>query len=360
MGFNLLSSEQVHALSVEGLGLDPSLIDLTSSEAMACLARRAASLVCPVPQNKLIQTITSSLIGLIDESNSVRSRVNNALENLTSCGDLLEKKKVVEDIEEDETLIYVAPPAFVKANDHVILLIGIFPDDILPLPDEILSCLEYSNHIRRIATCSNNQSFVDQLLDLGLIELSYSWWTKEPSYHSPSELLSKVDELLEFAPRSMNVENLELIDSSNSHENYRARWTVPNKQTGRYVARREQRWGANIWCYVDINNGIPGRLVDFPLKHSGWRGCDDAWHLQAAIDFLQGNPQYFEIGEVRKGKKIIDFFSPLPCWARRRWDSIGDLVEGRRSLFSYSFDAAIIKYEINFIREKLWLIERST
>jgi hypothetical protein len=65
-------------------------------------------------------------------------------------------------------------------------------------------------------------------------------------------------------------------------------------------------------------------FVDMPLLETRWRGCDEAWHLQQAIDSSLGHPQlYARRKGTAKETVVVDLFSPVPNWARRRWDYAG-------------------------------------
>jgi len=99
------------------------------------------------------------------------------------------------------------------------------------------------------------------------------------------------------------------------------------------------------------------KVLDFPQPNSKWRGCDDAWLAQAAIDREREAPQEFRVRQGPHGMKILDFFSPVPMWARRRWDALGEPVPASKSLFSYRFKEEEVREEITFITERLWLRE---
>jgi hypothetical protein len=57
---------------------------------------------------------------------------------------------------------------------------------------------------------------------------------------------------------------------------------------------------------------------------------------------------------------VLEFFSPAPAWARRRWDAIGEPVPSAGSLFAYRIPKAEIDEERRFAREALWLEEMTT
>ena len=61
---------------------------------------------------------------------------------------------------------------------------------------------------------------------------------------------------------------------------------------------------------------------------------------------------------VRSGpnrSQVIDFFSPVPMWARRRWEAIGEPATTSGCLFSVKFSEADVGDEIAFAREYIWL-----
>jgi hypothetical protein len=53
---------------------------------------------------------------------------------------------------------------------------------------------------------------------------------------------------------------------------------------------------------------------------------------------------------------VIDFFAPVPMWARRRWDAVGTPVTGGSGmLFAYALREDDLAEEVAFIRDRLWL-----
>jgi hypothetical protein len=103
--------------------------------------------------------------------------------------------------------------------------------------------------------------------------------------------------------------------------------------------------------------GYPERLIDLPIAGSRWRGCDEAWHLQMAIDAQRGEPQRFRVRPGLSGTHVIEFFSPVPMWARRRWDAVGEPVLSSGCLFAHRLAEAEFAEEVRFAHEALWLDE---
>jgi hypothetical protein len=108
---------------------------------------------------------------------------------------------------------------------------------------------------------------------------------------------------------------------------------------------------------MEMRDGNPERLIDFPLAGSRWRGCDEAWHLQMAIDAQRGEPQQYRIRIGPGNTRVIELFSPVPMWARRKWDAVGEPVSTSGCLFAYRLAESEIAEELRFAHEVLWLDE---
>ncbi len=348
---------EVHARKVEELGLDPAAVDLTSTESIAGALRRVASFLCPCTALTLIRAVTRPLKGLVDDLTGIKEMVELVLEAMIAHGDIIEQRETFDSQKNStRTLLYAAPPSFVSRQSGVAILLGLASDLLSVLPDELEECIEYVNHVRRLVP-SEGEDLRAELILLGLIELSYTNWIREPIIDQPAQHIISLNQLLASATQSFDIPGLSLLDPTHPVQYYRGRWVEPKAQSGNYVCRRTQAYGADLWCYVEIKNGIPIRFVDLPLKNSIWRGCDEAWRLQAAIDYERGIPQVFRVRAGLDGTRLIDFFSPVPMWARRRWDAVGEPVESSSCLFSYKFKKDEIKEELDFLKDKLWLAE---
>lgn len=353
----VLSVDDLHALKVKELGLDPSSIDLGSPEAIACAVRRAAGFLCPCSAVTLVRSVVLPLKGLVEDLDSVQLTVEQMLEALIAHGDLLEHCDISSgESEHTAVLLYGAPPSFVMRQTGAVFLFGIVPDHALLLPDELQSRVEYVNHVRKLpADAAENLRI--ELKHLDFVEISYETWLKAPPYETPAEHIARLDQLLEDAPESGEIPGLRLLDPSKSVRYYRGRWVDPKLETGRFVARRRRAYGADLWCYVEMRNGRPERFIDLPLAGNRTRGCDEAWRLQMAIDAQRGDAQRFRLREGVGGNRLLDFFSPVPMWAQRRWNAIGEPMLNPGSLISYRFARDETAEEIHFAHDMLWLSE---
>ena len=353
----ILSADEVHQISVESLGLDGRILDLTTVEALAACLRRAAGSLCPCSGRTLVHVVMMPLRDLVDDLNALEQLCGEILESIVSHGDLLELN--VSEPEEDSstarTLLHLAPPSFVRRESTAIILLGIAPDDVSPLPKHIQPRVEYANHVRMLAAGDNGVA--DELREFGYVELSLDTWTRAPRHKTACRYVEEFNNYLECTPRSGELPGLLILDPQRPVRYYRGRWTDPVKRTGRFVARRAQAYGADLWCYVELDCGSPTRFVDLPPQPGVWRGCDIGWYLQLAIDHELNFPQLFRPRAGPADTIIIDLFSPVPMWARRRWDAIGEPVSCQGCLLSYRFRSTEVEEELNFAREGLWLAE---
>lgn len=357
LGVKQLTAEEVHARKVAELGLDPEAVDLSSVEGLAGALRRAASHLCPCAPRTLVREVVQPLRGLVADLDAVKGLVKSTLDAMTAHGDILEHRDVEAEQQRDAPgLLYAAPPSFVARESGVVLLLGVASDRASLLPEELESRIEYANHLRRLSP-RRDEALCAHLAELGLVELSYDRWLSSPPEESAATLKARVDALLDASPPSLEVPGLRMLDPARPVRYYRERWVEPKSQSGRFVARRKQAYGADLWCYVQLRDGQSEHLVDLPLVGSRWRGCDEAWRLQLALDALREGWQRFEVVDGPRDTIVMKFFSPVPMWARRRWDAIGEPVTTSGCLFAYSLRAAEAPEELRFAREALWVRE---
>ena len=346
-----LTSTEVHASKVAELGLDQTALDLTSIEAIAAALRRAANFLCPCAATTLVRAVAEPLRGLVEDMEEIRGIVRETLEAMVALGDFIEHR----DIESDETsraavLLYAAPPSFVSRDSGTAILLGVST----PALDSLAIRIDYENHLRCLIPNLGENLGVD-LEQLGFSEVPSDQWLKLPRRETPTQHLTHLERLLDSVQPSGEVAGLSILDSDRPVRFYRGRWTSTGSLSGRYVARRSQAYGGDLWCYIEMNDGRPERLVDLPLADSRWRGCDEAWRLQMAIDAYRGSAQVFGIHPGPGNSYVMQFFSPLPMWARRRLDSIGHVVSSPGCLFAYRLAEAELAEEVRFAKEVLWL-----
>ena len=280
--------------------------------------------------------------------------VDRAIEGLIVSGDLLELADVViDDSDMRQTWVFAAPPSFVVRRSGSTFLLGIVPDQDTFLPSMLAERVLPHGYTRLIEP-QPGEDLSSQLTELGLQQLSDSAWLRSPRTETPADFIGRHRQLLTGQDPITDIVGVQILDSARPVTYYRGRWINPTDQSGMFVARRPQEFGAPIWCLVELREGKPVRLLDLPLARTRWRGCDAAWHLQTAIDHCRGTPQRYRRGINGDGVRF-DFFSPLPQWSERRLMNLGKSVPRDACLFSYVVPANEADAEEAFLQQNLWL-----
>jgi hypothetical protein len=335
------------------LGIDQLGKQIDDIFLMAML-RRTAGALCPCSRTVLRTALVESLSFLHDESDSLGERLENLTNDLIVAGDLLELSDVTTgEIDAKGTWVFASPPSFIVRKSNRIYIIGIVPDQDSFLPEALSRRVVHSNNVRYI-TPESGEDLANSLAAEGLNQIQESVWIKTPKMLSADELLLKAQQRLSEVTQCAPITDMEIINPDRIISNYRGRWSKPTDQTGTFVARRLQEFGAPIWCFVELYAGTLIRIIDLPLGTYLWRGCDAAWHLQMAIDRLQGQPQRYRLSEAN-GISRFDFFSPLPLWAERHLMVLGRKLAGEKSLFAYEIPASETSQEAEFLKNYLWL-----
>ncbi len=351
-----LGSDELSERVLGSLGLSTSsTTGLTSPEALAALLRRVASFACPCPAPQLVQTVLGSLRGLVGDAEALRPSMEDVLDALVSYGDLGEFGDL-SDIEQGigRGWLGLMPPSFVRRSSGAVLLLGIIPDRISPLPDELACRVSYVEHVRRIEP-RPGEDLALQLRSLGLFELTERLWLRSPKVEAAAQHRSRLDAELTKTPGASVATGLVLLEGDRNPRYYRGRWVEARLQSGCFVARRPQTYGAALWCYVELSAGRLVHLLDLPLRGSLYRGCDEAWRLQAALDALQGTPQRYRCRDLSDGRVALDLFSPVPLWIRRGWEAVGTATPPHHCLFTYAFDRGEVDEVTRALQQALWL-----
>lgn len=434
MGITLrvISSNQAQSETLTTLGFDVNSYLLNSSEVLASAIRRAASFLCPCSARSIISAVINPLKYMVEDNDDLPTTTENVLEEMIAIGDLQECRNVAFN---RTALLYLAPPSYVRLSGGTIILLGIAPDNVSFLPEEIQRNIVYKGCLRylkkeppcvtidsrvsaqnikgeieeyiitmphqvdtslgkvsaespvgrsllgkvvgenvEISTPSGirtlkivqvlslknegDDDLASSLSQLGLISYSEENWLKAPPNETASQFISKFDRSLDRIATCGDITGVTIVTPSKDVRYYRGRWSSPKNISGRFIGRRPQAYGNDIWCYLEIADGRVNKFVDLPLDSStGSRGCDEAWRIQAAIDAQCGQPQQYRLRKMPDETFAVDLFSPIPCWIERRWNWIGQRIENKGSLLSFQFEEADIEQELDFVRRKLWLTE---
>jgi len=292
--------------------------------------------------------------GLVEDVLAFVELVEASIETLVAIGDLLELTDVALEGEQVRaTWLVAAPPAYVVRPSGTAFILGLSADEQTPLPTEMRSRIESPRGIRSIAP-QPSEDLAKVLHDLGLRSLSESAWLKCPKVVGAKDLVAFHDNKLGGLQPSGEVTDIVVLDGSRKTRSYKRRWTSPGLLTGNFVVRRPQTFGSDLWGYAHLVDGQPRKLLDLPLHSERWRGCDAAWRIQMAIDAVAGRPQEYRLREPG-GDAILDFFSPIPMWARKRLAVIGSEINPAGCLLSFLVPESEVATEEKFLGEMLFL-----
>ncbi len=350
--FREITIEKANKITIENLRLDSESLNLSSVEGIAGVIRKVSGFKCPCSTKELNDFSESLLKELIPESEL--NKISDIVDSMISYGDLLEQSS-----REDASrkVLYGSSPAFVRINNTVVLLLGIVPEGFPPLPHSLISKIEFINHVRKLTNLSEKE--IGSIKESGLQEFPCTYWLKSPQKEHPKDFLKKIDREIEKMPKDPITEDVEIIDIESKVDFYKSRWKkLKPSISGKFIARRKRKYGNFIWSYIKVKDGGMKRK-DLPFSFQYQRGCDEAWRIQMALDYLNEHPQVFSIENISQDKIIIDFFSPIPRWASRKWDVLGNPVPGRKALFSYCFAGNNAIQEVEYCKKMLWMTERS-
>lgn len=323
--------------------------------------RRASYILAPCAQSRLQSAVVSSLLGVGPSEEEVERIVADVIERLIVFGDLLEMRSAdIDPWRESSYVLRPAPPVFVMRPNGGAFITGIAGDDISPLNSDLEPRL-YHNGVLQVLGPAPDEDLQLVLRDLGLAELTENAWLRIPPPQDPASYLRTWLNDLAAQELASSIEGLSVIDPTRPRHFYKGRWTTELRSLdGAFVARRPQTYGVPIWCLAQLSGGRPQRFLDFTSKGDRVRPCDIAWRVQLALDAAAGTPQEFALD--RDGADTtLSFFAPLPSWAERKLATDGkrlDQVKG--TLFSFKFQTGDVAEHVRFLREQVWLEERTS
>ena len=354
MTVTTLTSAEATALSVQTLGLDPYAVDLECTEGLAASLLRAASFMCPTSPSSLVAAVVSAVRPLAPTGDVNRERLADLLDLLISTGNLLELRHELDG--RLVRLLYLGPPSFIERAPGTYLLLGVRPFGAPLLEEDLLAEMEYEGHTRAIQL--DPSTALDTLTAAGLQQIERQRWVASPRVESSAELLRRAAERLDVAGGGGEIEGLQIIDPAAPVRYYRGRWREPvPTDSGDFVSRRPQAYGADLWSSVRLETGIATKIFQFPVDDPIVPARDEAWRLQLAIDAERGRPQRYAAEPVAgSGETVVRFFSPVPGFAERYLQLVGlSLVGTSGALFAFRVPNGAMPDLIQLLTDLLWM-----
>src|SRR5262249_25419522 len=143
-----------------------------------------------------------------------------------------------------------------------------------PTPPELAKSVSQVMCTRRLRVDNANETG-DALTQAGYLRLKLEAWLKCPQVQPATELLAKYDDALSQSGPPGSPENVLILDPNRPVKYYRGRWTALKNQTGRFLARRSQAYGSQLWCYLEAIDGRVTRLLDLPQFEKRWNPFDE-------------------------------------------------------------------------------------
>lgn len=353
MTLSSLTPDDAAALSVRTLGMDSDLVGLSSPEGLAASLRRAASFMCPTNPSRLVDAVLAAVRPLSDDDLR-RDEVADLLDLLIASGDLLELRQEMEG--RMVRLIYLGPPSYIERAPGTYMLLGVRPFGAWLVNPELAAKATREGQTRVIELDPATAS--ETLKAAGLQRLDRQRWVASPSVETAGSLVRRTSERLDVSGEGGDIEGLQILDPTRPVRHYRRRWREPvSADSGDFVARRPQAYGADLWSAVRLQDGVATKVFQFPVDDPVLPARDEAWRLQLAIDAELGRPQRYAVehGAVG-GSNVIRFFSPIPGFAERYLQLVGmPLAVTSGALFAFRVPEGAMPDLSQLLTELLWL-----
>lgn len=328
-----------------------------SFEGMAEFARHVASFDCPCSERHLIGSLTRLLLPQHPEGEArpsldlVREQAEKLVEGMLDHGDVIE----VDDVESDARLLALRAPAACALSKHKVILLGIVPGGSDSLPTHYRAKRRLKGY-SRILTVDDSAATLNDLHTCGYVVVSETEWRQLPEQLNAKLHVAFYTSRFRLDNTVGHVEGLRVLDSARSVLHYKSRWVAKPGGDDDFIARRQRKYGNEAWAFVRLRQAEPVALLDLPTRAFAFRACDEAWHLQQALDHQSGHPQRYKAVTLANDELVLQLFSPIPQWAHRRFISLGEQVNCSGCLIAYRFPSTeVAAAEIKFAESRMWL-----
>ncbi len=179
--------------------------------------------------------------------------IAEALDLLIGSGDLLELRH---ESSGSPRLLYLARPYYIERVPGTYLLMGVRPYGARLIEDDLAEVIDYEGHARILILDSEKAN--DKLSQLGLQAVLKDRWVASPAVADAADFVGEYKMRIDVAREVGELDGLAIIDPASPARYYRGRWRSPvSPDTGDFVARHPQAYGADLWCLVRFAEGKP-------------------------------------------------------------------------------------------------------
>jgi hypothetical protein len=353
----VISTAQASGNLLEALGLELSP-PADNTVVIAAVLRRLCGFMCPCPPHAIVQMACRSLEPLQLQLENLRETVEAMLEDLIVCGDVLELSRVaMAGAENRPTWLFCAPPSFVVRPGERIHIFGIAADDAAFLPQELRTKMRREGAARFISAA--DAAVVPALKQLGVREISDAAWMTHVRAEPAQRYIERHQKRLAAQGALGDMPGLVVLGhAQEAPVSYRRRWKLAQKESGLYIGRAEQPYGAPLWYLCQLQDGMVERSLLLPLKDAPERASDAAWRIQLSIDAAEGRPATYVCRQDGDGFMLV-FSFPLPTAAQRRLLFLGaGRPRSDTNPFAFWLPAAELRAEQKFLKDYYWFHAR--
>ncbi len=326
-----------------------------SVELLADVLRSQLARMFPCPPHALLTAARRALAGLGWDADTLGRVAGDVLEDLQTCGDIVELARVTVAQDEDRSQwLFPAPPGFVLRGNRAYLF-GIAPDNAPCLPGEHRQRLQLNGAARYLVLDAPGALTPASLQALGLRQLDEREWLGLDRSETAAEHLDLLrDRLLRHGTNGHLPGMRTLAHQTAARMPYQRRWTSDSTASGLHIVRMEQPHGAPLWYFAELSAGRCKRSLLLPFHLDSDRGCDQAWRAQLAIDATQACHASYSV-EHRGGEAILRLDFPIPLFARRRLLFLGGSMAREDNPNMFVVPANEEVSERRYLEERLWL-----
>lgn len=328
-----------------------------SSELLANVMRSQLARMFPCPPHALVTATRRALDGLGLDADALVRMVSKVLEDLQTCGDIVELSRVTVAQDEDRSRwLFPAPPGFVLRGRRAYVF-GIAPDNAPCLPGEYRQRLRFNGAARYLILDGPGAPTPASLQALGLRQLDEREWLGLERTETATQHLDALRERLQRHGTNGHLPSMRtLAHQTLARTSYQRRWSADSTATGLHVVRVEQPHGAPLWYFAELVSGRCKRSLLLPFHLDADRGCDQAWRVQMAIDANQGCHAGYSV-ERTGDEAILRLDFPIPLFARRRLFVLGGSMAQENNPNTFVVPANEEASERRYLEERLWMRE---